>query len=180
MVCVPCRGFCVPLFQPPGPSLCATRFVCPTEVCMCCCASHTTPPSPSAPRGLCALQRFVCCTSLSTFFPAGLCGLLWVSQVHCLVKGHSLWAVDELRSGAALSDFCSLDPSCAWLPKILQLPLGSTVSSCAWELFLLPCSLPPSDPEVLCLFLFVSPYSLLPHSRELSLPPGGLGASAVT
>ena len=39
--------------------------------------------------------------------------------------------------------FLPLGPCLARLSKILQLPLGSPVSSCAWELFLLHCS-PPS------------------------------------
>ena len=76
-----CAPLSAPRTQPLPQGLCALqRFVC--------AAVPLTPrsPSPSAPRGLSALQRFVCCASLSTFFPAGLCGLLWVSQAHCLVR----------------------------------------------------------------------------------------------
>ena len=157
-----CRRTCV-FFWFPGPALYAVRFVCAIEVCMPCLSWH---PGPAL------------CTT----------GLLWAcfSSLSLLSGwGHSLWAVYGLRSAAFFvlqsPSLCFAQPS-----EIVQIPLPTMrFPPSSWQLPLfqnssLPLSVQQAPVQMFCAFsLFMSPSSLLPHSRELSLPPGGLGSSAV-
>ena len=155
MVCVHCGGLCMPPSWPPRPALCIVRFAWAAEVCTLGLSWHPRPT-------LCAR------------------GLLWASLSSLSLpsgQGYSLWVVSGLRS-AAFSAFCPLSPCFAWLSEILQLPLGPTckgASQCTGTVP--PSQLSPSlgtQAPVQKFSMsshFMSPSSLLPHFREVSLPP---------
>ena len=107
-------------------------------------------------------------------------GFLWASISSLSLpsgQGYSLWAVYGLRS-AAFSVFCPLSPCFAWLSEILQHPLGPAYKGASQCKGTGPPSKFPSSLRTQALvqkfFMsshFMSPSSLLPHFRELRLPP---------
>ena len=150
-----CCKVCVFFFHLPGPSLCTTRVMCAAEICMPCLTWHPGPPS--APRDF--------------------CGLLLVPWACHLVRA----IVCELFIdwGVQLSLF--------FLPSKFQLCLAFPDSATPlWGPLWRSCSVhrnsscftTPSFPwgttpiQKFSIFsLLMSPSSLLPYSRELSLSP---------
>ena len=135
--------------------------------------------------------------SHSTTWACPLCCkvcVCWVGLCAAAILGflslspRSVWgAVKGLRS-VAFSVSCPPRPCFVQFSKTSQLPFGPVcegVSQCAQELLLFRDSLSPSlraqaPAQNFSVFSFLmSLSSLLPHFRELSLSPGGLGSSAV-
>ena len=156
-----------PLCQHPSPALC-TRHVFRVTLGYL--------GLPSVMQGLCVLGGLCA---------AAILGFLSLSPRS--VWGHTTGAVKGLRS-VAFSVSCPPSPCFVQFSKTSQLPFGPVgegVSQCAQEFLLFRDSLSPSlraqaPVQNFSVFSFLmSLSSLLPHFRELSLSPGGLGSSAV-
>ena len=160
----------------PRPALCVPWFVSTAEVCMPFLSWHPRP-------ALCT--KMVVCSSVCMphlFHHPGLAlcatGLLWASlHFPCLPsdRGHSLWAIYRLKS-AAFSIFCPLSPCSAWFSEIPQFLLGPAcegASQCTGTLpvsGLLPSLRAQAPIQKFSLFsLFMSSFSILPNSWEISL-----------
>ena len=157
----------------------------PKFVCLPCLG---TPGLPFVPQGLCGVLGFVCCASLSYLCPPSvLKGLCALARFVCLPEaysqclsllsgwGHNPGAVNRLRS-STFSVYRPLKSLLCPFSKTLQLPLAPILGEhpCAWERFLFQDPLPqhtsscPSSPSF---HFLMSPSSLLPHFRELTLSP---------
>ena len=149
-----CDRASVFFFWLPGPALCTVRVVCTGEVFMPCLSQHPRP----------------------TLCTTGFCVLLFIPP-DCHLVGATVcelfmdWEVQLSLLSALLS------PCFAWLSEIMHFPLGPLcegASQCIGTLpaSQLPLSLSAQVPvQKFSIFsLFMSPSSLLPHSRELSLP----------
>ena len=123
------------------------------------------------------------CTPGLLFALQGFCGLLWLPRA-CTLVGTTVMS----SLSAEKFRFLCLLSSKSWLCPVFQdssaplwvrlwgsFPVQGTLPASGF-----PISLGHKLPSRSSLsFPFLSPSSLLPHSRELSLPLGGLGPSAV-
>jgi len=164
------------------------------EGCLCCPSLYASSllalQSHSVPWRLCAFPGFVCDATLGYLgLPSVLQGLcVLVGLVYLLSPsfprppsgwGHSLWAVNRLRS-AAFSVSCPLSPCFAWFFKTLQLPLRPGCEGISLYRGAPVSGLPPSWHKLLPRnspsfpFLCLNPLSYL-ISGSLACPPWSPG-----
>ena len=187
--CPHCCGICVFLFRAPWPALCATRAVCTAQVCISLSFSLSLYPGPTLRTARVVCPSRICVTCPTRLLgppsvPEGLYVLARLVSSHYQFPeptsswGHSLWAVNGLRS-VAFSVLCPLSPCLLCLVfETPHLPLGPACKGASLCVGTPPVSgLPPSlgatgPAQNFSVFpLCRSPSSLLPLFRLLRLFP---------